>query len=260
MVSVNDPDYLLLALSCVAVVVVLLAAKFRESEFLVHVILCGELGLVILFLWNTSVPASLVVSNPFYFVLAAFGCGLLVLFVWHTLGTSVVFIVLVGAAIWLLVAGRDTVSGWFGGISDYGLAALFVVFMGVVLALVWWIRTWTRVWRLVGVVCMGMGLALAVDVIYQEINSGNQNLDLVDFTGNNEFLYCIAGSEVVTVLLYYRHLIFPCWFKKQKKPPSPSAHPKAKKKPLMSYYSGLPLSDSEEEESLPPPQPSPPVL
>jgi hypothetical protein len=242
-VSVDDPDYLLLALSCLAVVIGLLAAKYRESFFLVRIVLCGELGLVILFLWNSTVPSSFVISDPYYFAVAVVGSAGVVFFIWHSAGGIAVAVVLAATSLLLFLAGRDTISGWFGGLSNTWLAVIFVVFVLVVLAIAWWLKSIEWIWTLTSVLFMGFGMALAVNVIYQEADSGNQNLDLVDFS-YDPFLYIIGISEAVTLLLYYRHVICPINPPSRSSPPPPQLAQKAP--PLRSYYAGLSLVEEEE--------------
>lgn len=260
MVTVNDPYYLLLVLSCIAVLLVLAAAKYRESDVLVHVVLCGELGLLFIFLWNTTVPDSIVISRWYLFVIAEGGFSVGVYCLVHSVTSAVIVVLSLGLALWLVAAGRDTVEGWFGGLSDAWLGIIFAAMFTVLLLLAWWIKKWKRVWHMLGVLFMGVGLTLAVDVIYQEIDSGNQNLDLLDFTDDDNHLsYILAGSEAVTLLLYYRHVFLPCCFTYSPPPkPPPSPPKKAKKKPGRRYYSGLPLSESELEMELPSAPPPPP--
>ena len=145
-VSVGDPDYLLLTLSCIVVVVVLGAAKWREHQFLVQLVLSFQLGFVLLFWWNSTMPGFIDLSNPLYFTIGAVGSALLVAAVWHNLGGFVVGAGVAAFMLALLIAGRDKLESEMGGISDGGLAGVFIAVVVVLLLVWWWSRRWHTLW------------------------------------------------------------------------------------------------------------------
>ena len=259
-VTVDDVDYVYLVLSIITIGFALLAAKWRESDVLVRVVLSVQLGLLIFYWWNSTLPSSVTTTDSLYTSVGIVGASALVFVVWHQLGSLVVGIVMLGVVIASAVAGRDKVSSLFGGLDDDELAAVFV---GVVVACVlgWWaMRRWVSLWTLVSNLLMGFGLGLGVSVVEQEIAGGNTDLDLLD-VGAAYFWPVIIGSEVVYLLLYYRHRFFPCWFKPPPlspppPPPSESSPPpetatSRRKRRKKTRYSRVSSSDSDSSSPLP---------
>lgn len=249
MVAVSDDWHLLLVLSFLLAVVVLLSAWWRKGGALTRVVLCLELGFIVVFWWNSTVPAVAQLVNPLYFVVATSASAIIINGVWSSVGGFVLMLILLFLAGILLLVGRDKLSSEFtGGLSDTVLASIFVVISALLLAFYRWAQSWTRLWLFVNRTFMGIGLGLSIDVITQEnptTNFNNTNLDLLNFT-DNVFLAVLFSSITVYHLISYRHRVFPCWFK----PPPSSPPPSKKKKRKKSFLFPPPDVESGAEETL----------
>ena len=155
--SIDDPYYLLLTLCCLAIVVALLAAKYRENDFLPEILVAFELGVFTVFLWNSVVPSDIQLENPLYFAIGVIGGTAIVFAIWHT-GSGIVIAILMGMLTFaLLISGRDKVSSAFGGLSYYWLAGIFVAVVLVALLLWRCLRRWTSLWGFIAVLFIGAG-------------------------------------------------------------------------------------------------------
>ena len=237
--SIDDPDYLELALSVICIIVVLLACKYRERYLLPQLVVSFEIATVFVFLWNSVVPDDVEINNPLYIVVAIVGATVAVFAIWHAAMGLITAVLLVAFALALLVAGRDKVSSAFGGLSYYALAGVFLAVVAFVAFLYRALIKWTKLWDFVAVMFIGLGLGMATDVIRQEIDTGNYGLDLLDFVARG-FLYCLFTSEIVCIVLYYRDQLMPCWFQERESPPP---EPLKKKKTALTPYSLLPMTE-----------------
>ena len=228
---IDDPDYLELALSVVCVVVVLLACKYRERHILPHIVVSFEVATVFVFLWNSVVPSEVQINNPLYMVVAIVGATAGVCAIWHAAMGLVTAVLLVAFALALLVAGRDKVSTAFGGLSYYWLAGIFLASVLVLAMIYRFFIKWDGLWDFVGVLFIGLGMGMAVDVIRQEASTGRYDLDMLDFT-ERDFLYCLFSSEVLCIVLYYRDRLMPCWFRERDSSPPPEVEKRNSYSPL----------------------------
>ena len=263
-VTVDDPYYVLLALAVLSVLVAIAAAVWRSHSFTVRLVLSVEFGAIGVLLWNTTAPDSLDVTNPAYYTIAVVVAAAAVFTVWSAAkGWVGGGVVLVGLLV-LLVVGRDKISDALGStLSDTAWAVVFTAIVLVMLLAGWWLSQLDRLWRLVEALFMGFALALAVDVIVQEAESGHDALQLLDFTDSDTFIAELVAAEVVYPLVFYRHVVAPCWFappplqsppqKTLLRPPSPVNLPPppvtTTKLSSRHYYSLSSLSDSDSEPS-----------
>lgn len=234
MVSVSDPYHLLLALSFLAVLIIIIAGVRRENEYLVRIVVSFLFGFIVVFWWNSTVPDVLDLSNPFYFFLVSCLSALVVYGIWHQLG-GLLATVGVGAALFaLLVVGKDKLSASMGGLTDWELTGIGIAVMVTLIVMLWVLQKQTTLWVLCSNVFMGMGLALSLDVITQENplqSFSNTDLDLIEFTSDS-FLSILVVSITTYLILYYRHVIAPCWFMRPSPVPSPPSETRTEgKKP-----------------------------
>jgi hypothetical protein len=180
-------------------------------------------GFVLVFWWNSTVPDALDLTNPFYFFLVSCLSALLVYAVWHQLGGLLASVAIGVGLFVLLVVGKDKLSSEMGGLSDWELTGIGIVLLVALMFVLWFLGRQKALWVFCSNVFMGMGLALALDVITQENplqSFSNTNLDLLQFT-SDEFLSILVVSILAYNALYYRDKVAPCCFTGSSPPPRP---------------------------------------